>query len=58
MTIAGILISVKDVGCADVAQAERCDSPLATLHTRPPGLALHKRWWVVTAEVPARLVRQ
>jgi len=33
-------------------------TPLATLHKRPPGPALNKRWWVVAAKVPARLVRQ
>jgi len=28
------------------------------LHKCLPGPALHKRWWAIAAEVPAKLVRQ
>jgi len=35
---------------AGVAQVGRRDWPLATLHKRPPGPTLNKRWWVVAAK--------
>jgi len=52
VTVAGILISnVKDVAqrSAGVAQVERRDWSLATLHKRLPEPALHKSWWAVPA---------
>jgi len=35
---------------AGVAQVDRRDWPLATLHKRPLGPELNKRWWVVAAK--------
>jgi len=36
---------------AGMAQVDRRDWPLATLHKHPPGPALNKRWWVVAAKI-------